>query len=274
LEDKKIMTNHLPNIAPPEFKDIARLACLEVWGGNRRANHPVELPGLVGWIYSDPVETENRGGDVHYISVCSKGIISRFAIADVSGHGRSSSVLAQFLRNLIHKHIDTWDQSELMRELNASLRSGKSDGEQYATALLFAYYRPTRELVFTNAGHPPPLWYHAKTKTWDWLEPATPFATSLEGLPLGLIPGTDYVQIAVQLHRDDVLILYTDGITEARDKDGHMLGQDGLMDIVRNIPADLPAFMADRLLCAIKDFRASLPRDDDQSFFILRQLEG
>jgi phosphoserine phosphatase RsbU/P len=176
MEDWKIMTNHLLNIAPPEFKDIARLACLEVWGGNRRAHHAVELPGLVGWIYSDPVEAATLGGDVHYISVCSKGIISRFAIADVSGHGRSSSVLAKVLRKLIHKHIDTWDQSELMRELNESLRSSRKNGEQYATASLFAYYRPTRELVFTNAGHPPALWYHAKTQTWDWLEPATPFS--------------------------------------------------------------------------------------------------
>ena len=193
------MTKHPPNAAPQEFKDIAQLACLEVWGGNRRANHSVELPGLAGWIYSDPVETAELGGDVHYISVCSKGIISRFALADVSGHGRSSSVMAQLLRKLIRKHINTWDQSELMRELSESLRNTKRNGEQYATATLFAYYRPTRELVFTNAGHPAALWYHAKTGTWDWLESATPFARSVEGLPLGLIPGTDYVQVAVQL---------------------------------------------------------------------------
>jgi serine phosphatase RsbU (regulator of sigma subunit) len=240
LEDRKIKMNRLLNIAPTEFKDIARLPCLEVWGGNRRANHAVELPGLVGWIYSDPVEPAALGGDVHYISVCSKGIISRFAIADVSGHGTSSSVLAQLLSKLILKHIDTWDQSELMRELNESLRSGKEDGEQYATATLFAYYRPTRELVFTNAGHPPALWYHAKTQTWDWLEPATSFARSIEGLPLGLIGGTDYVQAAVQLNRDDILILYTDGITEATDRGGEMLGPNGLMNLVRNIPVDLP----------------------------------
>jgi len=34
----------------------SRLGCLEVWGGNRRVNHAIELPGLAGWIYSDPVE--------------------------------------------------------------------------------------------------------------------------------------------------------------------------------------------------------------------------
>ena len=42
---KMVMTNDLPNGAPQEFKDIVQLACLEVWGGNRRVNHSVELPG-------------------------------------------------------------------------------------------------------------------------------------------------------------------------------------------------------------------------------------
>jgi len=271
---KKVMTKQSPNTAPQEFKDVVQLACLEVWGGNRRVNHAVELPGLAGWIYSDPVATADLGGDVHYISVCSKGIISRFALADISGHGRSSRVMAQLLRKLIRKHINTWDQSELMRELNESLRNTKKKGEQYATATLFAYCRPTRELVFTNAGHPAALWYHAKTETWDWLESATPCARSVEGVPLGLIPGTDYVQIAVQLDRNDVLIVYTDGITEASNTQGHFLGTDGLMNIVRNVPLDSPASMADGLLSSLQDFRTSAPRDDDQSFFILRQLEG
>ena len=262
------------HIVPHEFKDIVQLACLEVWGGNRRANHSVDLPGLTGWIYSEPVASAALGGDVHYISVCSHGIISRFALADVSGHGRSSSVMAQLLRKLIQKHINTWDQSELMRELNESLRNTKKNGEQYATAALFAYCRPTRELVFTNAGHPAALWYHAKTDAWDWLESTTPFARSIEGIPLGLIPGTNYVQVAVQLDRNDVLVVYTDGITEASDTLGNFLGTDGLMDILRNVAVDSPAYMADRLLAALQDFRTSALSDDDQSFFILRQLEG
>lgn len=258
---------------PKESKGQVRLECLEAWGGNRRVNHAVELPGLVGWIYSDPVEVGSLGGDVHYISVCSKGIISRFALADVSGHGQSSSIVAELLRNLIRKHINTWDQSELMHELNESLRS-ELENEGYATAVLFAYCRSTRELVLTNAGHPPPLWYHAKSGTWGWLEPATPFARSIEGLPLGLIAGTDYVQVAVQLNRNDVVILYTDGITDAIDMTGSLLGGDGLMEIVQNLPVESPALMAQRLYAAVQNFRGDAPKNDDRSFFILRQLEG
>jgi len=251
----------------------SRLQCLEVWGGNCRVSHAVEVPGLIGWIHSDPVEAAGQGGDVHYLSVCSKGILSRFALADVSGHGDSSGRIAELLRQLILKYIDTWDQSELMRELNESLGS-KVEAEEYATALLFAYFQPTRELIFTNAGHPPALWYHAVSAAWDWLEPATPFARPIEGLPLGLIPGTDYVQVAVRLDWNDVMILYTDGITDAVNPAGDMLGADGLLAMVRDLPIKSPAFVADHLAAAVQNFRGTTIREDDESFFILRQLEA
>jgi len=250
----------------------SRLGCLEVWGGNRRVNHAIELPGLAGWIYSDPVEPGGSGGDVHYLSVCSQGVISRFALADVSGHGQSSSELAQLLQDLIRRYINTWDQSELMRELNESFRR-KLKAAEYATAAVFAYCRSTRELVLTNAGHPPALWYHARSGTWDCLEPATPFERWREGLPLGLIGGADYAQVAVQLNWNDVLIVYTDGISDARDAAGNELGGDGLMEIARSLPVESPADTAGCLLAAIQQFSGNELRADDQSFLILRQTE-
>ena len=248
----------------------AALNCLEIWGGNHRASHALELPGLTGWLHSEPTEQSNQGGDVHYVSVCAKGVLTRLALADVSGHGQSAGSVAVLLRSLIRKHIDTWDQSELMRELNTSLNS-RVRYSQYASAILFAYYQPTRELVFTNAGHPPALWYHAATKTWDWLESATPLAHVIEGLPLGLIDGTDYVQVAVRLEPDDLLILYTDGIAEARNPDGEMLGRDGLLAMAQSLSIDEPEQMAERLIARLQEFGGTTPPYDDRTFCILRQ---
>jgi phosphoserine phosphatase RsbU/P len=248
----------------------ASLQCLEIWGGNHRASHALELPGLTGWLHSEPTEQSIEGGDVHYVSVCSKGLLTRLALADVSGHGQSAGSVAVLLRSLIRKHIDTWDQSELMRELNSSLNS-RVTHSQYASAILFAYYQPTRELVFTNAGHPPALWYHAGTKTWDWLESTTSLSHVIEGLPLGLIDGTDYVQVAVRLEPDDVLILYTDGITEARNLDGKMLGRDGLLAIAKSLSIDKPAQMVERLIARLEESCGAKPAPDDRTFCVLRQ---
>src|SRR5215469_11713345 len=162
-----------------------RLACFELWGGNRSADHPVELPGLAGWVYSQPLEPDAGGGDVHYLSVCSKGMVSRVALADVAGHGRGASLIAENLRHVLQRHTDNWDQSALMRELNEAFAS-QSEGE-YATAAVLSFYFESGELLFTNAGHPPILWYHAWDHSWDLLEAGTPFAVDIEGLPLGLI---------------------------------------------------------------------------------------
>jgi sigma-B regulation protein RsbU (phosphoserine phosphatase) len=246
------------------------LQCLEIWGGNHRVSHALELPGLIGWLHSDPVEASAQGGDVHYVSVCSQGVLSRFAVADVAGHGQSAGSVAETLRSLIHKHIDTWDQSELMRELNESLR-GATTHNQYASAMLFAYYAPTRELVFTNAGHPPALWYRADEDQWEWLDSGSPHARNIEGLPLGLIPGTNYVQSAVRLSPGDILILYTDGISEARNAEGEMMDRDALLAMVREVPVSGPAEMTARFLERMKSFRGTMPADDDQTFCILRQ---
>jgi phosphoserine phosphatase RsbU/P len=257
------------NVPSQNENGPAALQCLEIWGGNHRVNHALELPGLTGWLHSEPTEQSLEGGDVHYVSVCSKGVLTRLALADVAGHGQSAGSVAELLRGLIQKHIDTWDQSELMRELNTSLHNNVTRS-QYASAILFAYYQPTRELVFTNAGHPPALWYRTATKTWEWLESGTPLAHNIEGLPLGLIKGTDYVQVAVRLEPDDLLILYTDGITEACNPEGKMLGQDGLLTIVQG-SADEPRRMAERLIARLQEFRGSVPPNDDYTFCILRQ---
>jgi phosphoserine phosphatase RsbU/P len=252
-----------------EAQNPAVLQCLEITGGNQRVSYPIELPGLTGWLHSEPTEQSLKGGDVHYVSLCSKGLLTRLALADVSGHGPSASDTAILLRNLIHKHIDTWDQSELMRELNNSL-TGRTTNSQYASALLFAYYRPTAELVFTNAGHPPALWYHAATKSWDWLEAGTAMTHQIEGLPLGLIEGTAYIQVAVQIEPNDLLLLYTDGITEARNAEGEMLEREGLLAMVQSFEAKNPAQMANGLIARLNEFRNGAEPDDDHTFCVLQ----
>ena len=191
----------------------------ELWGGNRRVAEPVELPGLIGWIQSTPLEPATEGGDVHYVSVCAGGTISRIALADVAGHGDSVSAVAERLCDALQRHTGNWDQSALMRELNDAFLAGAT-GLQYATAVVLGFYRQTGELLFSNAGHLPPFWYRAAEQKWDVLEADTPHARVIEGLPLGVIPGTDYTQTAVKLGLNDLVVLYTDGCTEARDEAG------------------------------------------------------
>jgi sigma-B regulation protein RsbU (phosphoserine phosphatase) len=248
----------------------SRMACFELWGGNSQADHPVELPGLVGWIHSDPLEPGAGGGDVHYISVCSHGMVSRIALADVAGHGPSASAVAERLRELLRNHTDNWDQSALMLELSEAFREGMVRA-QYATATVLGFYVETSELLFTNAGHPPALWYRAKEKSWELLQDGTPFAREIENLPLGLIAGTSYSQTAVQLTPNDILVLYTDGITEMRDEAGQEFGHNALLELAGRVPADAPEEFGEALVAGLQAYRGGAPRRDDETIVVLKR---
>jgi sigma-B regulation protein RsbU (phosphoserine phosphatase) len=254
------------------MNDIStRLACFELWGGNGSANHPVELPGLAGWVYSTPFESGLGGGDVHYLSVCSKGRVSRIAVADVAGHGSHASSMGENLRRVFQHHTDNWDQSALMRELNEAFVR-ESTVSQFATAAVLGFYRETGELLFSSAGHPPALWYRAQEKSWELLQDCTPYAVEIAGLPLGLIPGTAYSQTGVRLAAGDTLVLYTDGITEAQDPSGSELGQNGLLEMGRGVTPGSPADTCRALLSAVQTFRGSQPRHDDETLVVLQHM--
>ena len=247
-----------------------RLACFEQWGGNRKAEIPVELPGLMGWIHSVPLDPDAGGGDVHYLSVCSHGMVSRIALADVSGHGPSASAVAERLRGLLRAHTDNWDQSALMRELSDAFHEGQIGG-QFATATVLGFYVETSELLFTNAGHPPALWFRAKEKSWDLLQESTRFAQDVENLPLGVISGTNYSQTAVRLSANDLLVLYTDGITETLNEAGRELGMDGLLDIARRINAEESVGFGKALLAGLQSYRGTARRRDDETVLVLQR---
>jgi len=250
--------------------DVYRLACLELRGGNRTAEYRAKLPGLDAWVSCRPLQPATSGGDIYYLSVCSQGSISRVAIADVAGHGESVSKVAENLRDALREHADDWDQSSLIRQLNETFLKGAVDG-RFATAFLLSHYAETGELLFTNAGHLPPLWYRAALREWSLLQDMTPYSKEIADLPLGIIPGTDYRQTAVQLEPDDLMVLYTDGISESRDVHREQLGLDRLLEVARGLPQGSASAAGEALLAAVARFRGTEPPSDDVTVIALHR---
>ena len=187
--------------ASDEGQEPHQLACMEVWGGTRQVRLEVRLSGLAAWVCSMPIESSTGGGDVHYLSVCNAGLVSRIALADVSGHGPEVNTVAQLLLRLMHRYINDWDQSDFMRDLDRDF-PGDRLGSPYATAVLLSFYREVSRLAFTNAGHYPPLWFQANEKRWGLLREAPiPADAEPSGLPLGLVRETDYRQTATPTSR-------------------------------------------------------------------------
>jgi serine phosphatase RsbU (regulator of sigma subunit) len=207
------------------------------------------------------------------MSVCDHDLISRVALADVSGHGRVVSAMTETLQRLMRDNIDVWDESDFMRGLNGAF--ALSGQNKYATAIVLSFHRITGRLAFSNAGHLPPLWYHARYKTWGWLKENDDCrANNGSGLPIGLIPGTDYCQTAVKFEPSDLLVLYTDGITEAENDSDQSLDREQLLKWAREAPIGSPEALGRALVQRLESFQGRCRRDDETLIVLQREKES
>ena len=249
-----------------------RLKCAETWAGNEGASSAADLPGLRVWVHSRPSGSSEAGGDVHYVSVCPSCIVSRVALADVSGHGRAVESLSAKLRELMQKYLTALEQTSLMRDLNDAVME-ELDGVHYATMVAVGFHGRRGLLVMTNAGHPPAFWYRAHRDEWAWFEPRrAPKRLDVRGTPLGLLPNVSYDRVIVKPGPGDLIVLYSDGVSEATNPAGEELGRDGLMALARALePISAERFGA-QLVEALTEFRGGQAPEDDETIIVLQTL--
>jgi phosphoserine phosphatase RsbU/P len=258
------------------------LQCMEIVGSNRAARQLVTAPGLDIWIDSQPQEKGHGGGDIHYVSTCGAGYVTRLVLADVSGHGAAVDGVAQSLRKLMRKYINTLDQTRFAIALNHEFAE-LDDAGRFATALILTYFAPTGHLIVCNAGHCRPLWRSAKTGLWQSLAPETVSACeSLRGskaryhferlanLPLGILEPTDYQQFAIRLEPGDLVTLYTDGIVESEDATGRQLGEAGLLEMLQTASAQSAEELGMHVGSHFASRQAGAAMADDLSLIVIR----
>ncbi len=253
------------------------LQCLEVWGGNRAVSEAVTMPGIDAWVYSRPYENSDGGGDIHYVSSCATGRITRLLVADVSGHGQKVSSVAVALRDLMRRYVNHLDQSKFVRGLNREFAKIDSGG-RFATAIAATYWGPTGTLVLCNAGHPRPMWYSAKRKQWSVLlaqdnRPKAADDDAPSNVPLGVDDAASYSQIGLKLGADDLVLFYTDSLIEARSPDAGMLGEAGLIRLLSGLNPTTPATLVPDLLREIDRYTGHAPADDDVTAMLLKPNE-
>ncbi len=248
-----------------------RLACAERWACNKETASLVELPGLTAWVYSVPVGPDHVGGDVQYLSVCPSCIVSRIALADVSGHGQTVAALGEKLGELMQLYLRDLEQIALMRDMNEALREDFGDGH-YATMVAVGWHGRRGLMVMTNAGHPPPLWYRASRDEWSWLETLRASERGrVSGVPLGLLPDVTYDRLVFRPQSGDIVLLYSDGVSEVTNPAGTELGRDGLIDLVRGVDFTSAETLGTRLASALRAFRGDGEPQDDQTIIIMRR---
>jgi phosphoserine phosphatase RsbU/P len=249
-----------------------RLERAETWSGNGRTSSAVAMPGLIAWVHSVPSGPGAGGGDVHYASLCPSGIVSRIALADVSGHGEAVVALGEMLRQLMLRHLTALEQVGLMRDLNRAVQE-ELDGVHYATMVAVGWHGPRGLLEVTNAGHPPPVWYRAGRGEWSWIRgKAARQRGRTVGVPLGLVADSAYDRTVLRPAPGDLVLLYTDGVSEALNEAGDELGRDGLMRIVQAIESRTAEAFGGQLVAALRLFRGSAEPADDVTIIVLERV--
>lgn len=219
------------------------MECMEVRGGNGEVDRAFRMPGLEVWIYSKPHGGAEAGGDVYYLSSCASGRITRFLLADVSGHGAAASGLAGALRDLMRRHVNHVSQSRFVEQMNREYARLPGEGS-FATALVATYFQPTRRLTVSNAGHPYPLLYQAAQQRWSLIVEPDQAGPDVANMPLGVYDRTRYVQSRRVLRPGDLVLFYSDAVSESMDGAGRLRGVEGVLRTVSELsPADPEAFL-------------------------------
>src|SRR5450755_4260914 len=248
------------------------MQCMEVWGGSQLTSAGVEMGGLNVWVFSKPYGEAQRGGDVYYASSCATGRISRLLLADVSGHGTSVAATAADLRTLMRRFVNRLDQAEFVRLLNQQFIA-LSQSATFATAVVTTFFAPTRRLTVCNAGHPRPFLYRAAHRQWDFIgqeDDGSNKKSKPQNIPLGLLALAEYEHVDVELEPGDCLLSYTDALVESSDADGEMLGESGLLRIMRLLGDVEPQKLIETLLKEIAERYPENLAADDVTVMVLR----
>jgi PAS domain S-box-containing protein len=147
-----------------------------------------------------------------------------FLLADVMGHGVAAALYAMHLHSLWENNRQLLAQpGTFMTALNRNLYQLVRDGESFATCLFGLIDLEARTVALCNAGSPP-LLLAARGKEIQQIR--------MTGLPLGMMPETEYEASLIPFCPDDGLLFFSDGAIEITDSCGNMLGSDGLANLV------------------------------------------
>ncbi|NDC63826.1 MAG: GAF domain-containing protein, partial [Planctomycetia bacterium] len=217
---------------------------------------PVKPPDLGGYEFFDHYEAASEiGGDFFTYVPIGEGRLA-VVLADVSGKGISAAlVMAALSADVRYCLAMESDPAEAVRRINGSFQ--KSSWEERFATLVVAVLDPPREkLVIVNAGHPPVMLRTAAGEV-KLLDAGRP------GLPIGMVDDFIYARVEYSLAPGDVIVLYTDGVSEAMDQRQEPYGLERLQLAIESAGGVGPEAVGRSILRDVERHAAGQIRSDD-----------
>jgi len=208
------------------------------------------------------------GGD-YYDFLSLSGGRWGIAIGDVSGKGIGAALLMASLQaslraQALHPHSDL---TALIGDVNRLVY--ESSPTAFFASLFYAEYEPaTRMLQYVNAGHNPPIILRLQMESCEL------FHLRAQAVPIGMFADTQFSATKFQLAKDDILVAYTDGITEAANASGELWGLERLERLLRSCNRMAPNEIVERILAEVSEFANGEPQHDDVTLVVMKVQEG
>ena len=240
---------------------------LEIARDIQRILLPAEAPAINGFQISGiNVPARQVSGDYFdYIRVDDERL--GVAIADVSGKGIPASLIMAICRSVLRAEAArNPSPADVLRKVNRQLYPDIKEDMFISMAYLILDHQRDG-VTLARAGHDAPLLYKGHSQT------VTPVKSP--GMVVGIDSGNVFdrltVDFTVPLERDDCLVLYTDGVTEALNTDGDEFGLDRMIQSVRASATDGAQTIVKRIIEDVRNFTGSVPQNDDITVIAIRK---
>ena len=269
-------------IVEPELLEVdyTSCVCIEHLTGEERRNLenelelaqnvqkmllPQEVPDIRGLeiaAFSRPAQIV--GGD-YFDFIDFKNGLHGLAIADVAGHGVSASLHMASIQALLRTLVPVnKSPAEVMRQVH-KLFIHNIRFETFVTFFIGAFDPSAKTLTFCNAGHHPPLVLHknnGKNESVEMLRPT--------GAAIGLVEEAAFNEKTIELQKEDLLLMYTDGVTETLNMQNQEFGRERLINLCRQADHKPVKEMVQEIKQRLDEFGAGKPLADDTTIVICK----
>jgi serine phosphatase RsbU (regulator of sigma subunit) len=226
---------------------------------------PEHLPEFPDWDLAATWRTARQvGGDFYDVFELPGGRLGLF-IADVSDKGIPAALFMALTRTLVRAAVlDTTSPAEVMRRVNELIIPDNREG-MFVTAVYGVLALDRGDLTFANAGHNPPIWMCGATRKLEILHRT--------GAALGVIESMEMNESTISLAYGDMLLLYTDGLTEAFSPNDETFGVERLEQALTAADGPSARGLLDLLEKTVDQFSGPLPPADDLTMLAVKRVQ-
>jgi serine phosphatase RsbU (regulator of sigma subunit) len=239
---------------------------LELAAEVQRSLLPTSTPQLKEFDLCGFCKPAQQVGGDYYDFVPLSDDCTGIAIADVAGKGISAallmSVVQASLRGQLMSTNGSSGLSDMVSIVNRLVTSSVSTA-RYVTFFYSQLDRKDGALRFVNAGHNPPMHFDASEQTISSL--------TTGGSVLGVFPGASFEEGVAKLDDNDVLVAYTDGVTEAEDRDGTEFGEERLRDVIAESASGSAKEIMDAIVSRVTEWSQGTRQHDDITIIVLKR---